>query len=332
MMRRGSLLAVAVGVLAFLVLAHPLRADVIHFKDGGTMEGEVTKETEDAVTIKTQSATLTVPTSLIERIEKKKPLAKAYQQKLAVAKTVEDFHALLSWCEEKSLDTKEVRAKLRDAVAARRRAEHPTTYCKVCQAYGDVTCEKCQGTGAVSKLCGACAAEGKTVCDLCAGKGRVGCTRCDSRGKRTVRCSRCKGTGTARCSRCGGAGRVKCRSHKRRFGSSREYLRCPNCGSSGPPGRVTCPKCNNSYYLRTFTCPKCSGRGKVDVTCSSCAGKGTVQCLRCGATGYRSCAQCKGKGEAQATCDSCKGGGLVSCKTCAGRGLITPRAVRTRSR
>ncbi len=295
------------------------------------MEGKVIKKTENTLTIKTQSATLTLPMSLIERIEKKKPLAEAYREKLAAAKTVEDFQALLRWCEENSLDTREVRSKLRDSVAARRRAQHPAAYCKACQAYGDVTCEKCRGTGAVSKPCGACAAKGKTVCDLCAGQARVGCTRCSSSGKLPVRCSQCKGTGIARCSRCDGTGQIKCPHHIRRLGLNREYVVCPNCGNAGPPGWVTCPKCNNSYYLRTFTCPKCSGRGKVDVTCPSCEGRGTVQCLRCGATGYRSCAQCKGKGEAQVTCASCAGGGLVPCKACAGRGVITPRAAGTKS-
>jgi|GEM_PF-3175032 len=330
MSRRGSLLAVVLGVLAFLVLAQFLGADIVHFKDGGTMEGKVTKQTEEEVVIKTRSATMTVPMSLIERIEKKKPLAEVYQEKLAAAKTVEDFQALLRWCEENSQDTKEVRAKLRDAVAARRRAQHPTTYCKACQAYGDVTCENCRGTGVVAKPCDACEGKGNTVCDLCGGSGRVACTRCDSSGKLTVRCPACKGTGIGKCSRCGGTGRIKCPDHVRRLGPNREYVVCPNCGNAGPPGWVTCPQCHNRYDLRTFTCPKCSGLGQVDVACPSCEGRGTVQCLRCGATGYRSCPECKGRGEVQVTCASCGGGGLVPCKACGGRGVITPQAATTK--
>jgi hypothetical protein len=125
-----------------------LFGEVLHLKNGQTVEGQIVKETDDYVVIRRQSAEMTFPHSDIERIETK---SEEYGERLAKARTADELRALIAWCGEQKLDAKEAQARLRDAVAGERRANNPTTYCTKCNAYGDLVCSKCGGTGVTWK-------------------------------------------------------------------------------------------------------------------------------------------------------------------------------------
>jgi len=330
MKRRGALLIVLAAALALLTLTHPLKADVLHLKSGQTLEGKIIRETEDAIVIQKQAGTLTVPRDIIERIERKKSSLEIYQEQLAAAKTPNDLEALIRWCEAHDFDTREAREKLRNAVAAGRRVEHPNTYCQRCQAYGDVACEKCRGTGTTTGVCDHCAGSRTVICDLCGGSGRSQCGRCNGLGSKTVSCTACRGTGRGRCSKCRGVGHIKCFNHVRYIGAG--SARCPHCRQRGGPGQIICPRCYDRRGQVTFPCRKCSQTGKVEIPCPLCGGRTTVQCLRCSARGSCACGICKGRGSMQTTCTTCAGRKRVPCSACGGTGLVTPKKTATKSR
>jgi hypothetical protein len=237
-------------VLLLLAFASALAADVVHLKSGSKVEGRITKSTPEAVTIETQTAVLTYPRDVIDKIERGPSLLDVYRGKVAAAKTVEDYQELLSWCEANRFDTAEVKQKLRDAVATRRRAENPDSYCRECAAYGQVGCQKCRGggsslqdrgTGKASLPCAKCGGQGTETCTSCGGSGQAPCVRCNSTGSVPAKCNVCNGTGIDRCPRCGGWGTFTCPNHVRHIGAGDS--RCPTCGSRGVPGQVDCPVC-----------------------------------------------------------------------------------------
>jgi len=321
----------ASSVLLALALASVLAADVVYLKSGSKVEGRIAKETPEAVIIETQSATLTYPRDLIEKIEREPSLLEMYREKLAAAKTVEDYQELLSWCEANRFDTGDAKEKLRHAVASRRRAENPDTYCQECAAYGQIGCEKCRragstlqdrGSGKAALPCTQCRGQGTERCVRCGGTGQAPCVRCNSSGSVSAKCNVCDGSGIDRCPRCGGAGTITCPSHERHIGTGSGS--CPTCGKRGAPGQVDCPVCRWSRPPMQ-PCSTCKATGQVSVPCPSCLGTRTVQCRSCGAKGVRACSGCRGKGTVESSCPKCQGEGLVPCAACQGRGTSPPK-------
>jgi hypothetical protein len=96
--RRILALGLAVGLLAL-----GAAADVLHMKDGRTVEGHVLEETASVVRIKTVLGVLEFKRAEIERIERKKGDVQEYDERFARAKTGDEFHALGLWAEQKRM-------------------------------------------------------------------------------------------------------------------------------------------------------------------------------------------------------------------------------------
>jgi hypothetical protein len=293
-----------------------LAADVVYLKSGSKVEGRIAKETPEAVIIETQSATLTYPRDLIEKIEREPSLLEMYREKLAAAKTVEDYQELLSWCEANRFDTGDAKEKLRHAVASRRRAENPDTYCQECAAYGQIGCEKCRragstlqdrGSGKAALPCTQCRGEGTERCSRCGGTLQAPCVRCKSTGLVLTKCNACDGTGRNWCRRCNGSGRIAFPGYRTRH----------------DPAQVDCPDCRG--VRSTWPCSACKATGQISVPCPSCLGKRTVQCTRCDRKGVVACSGCGGKGTVEGACPKCQGEGLVPCVACQGTGISPPK-------
>ena len=320
-------------VLLALAFASTLLADVLHLKNGSKVEGRIVKETPEGVTVETQTAVLTYPRGVIERVERGLSPLDIYREKLAAAKTVEDYQGLLSWCEANRFDAAEVKERLRQAVAERRRAENPDTYCRECASYGQVGCEKCsragsslqdRGTGKAALPCTQCGGQGTKSCATCAGTGKSPCRRCNSTGSVPANCTVCNGTGRDRCPRCGGLGTIACPSHERHAGPGSRP--CSTCGKQGGPGQVDCPACS-PYSSRPpeQPCSACQATGRISVPCRLCRGTGNL-CLGCEGTGVRACSGCGRKGTVEGPCPNCQGEGLVPCAACQGTGISPPMA------
>jgi hypothetical protein len=81
-MRSKPNLAVrALAVLALLACA--ARADVVHYKDGRTLEGTITKRTATEITVKTDFGTIVVPLSKVAKIEERKTAAQELEARRA---------------------------------------------------------------------------------------------------------------------------------------------------------------------------------------------------------------------------------------------------------
>ena len=345
-------------VFLLLVLAGPSFGDILHLNNGHTVEGQIVKETDDYVVIRRQTAEMTIRKSEIERVERTKTKSDEYSERLAKARTSDELRALIAWCEEQKLDAKEAHARLRDVIAEERRANNPKSYCTKCNAYGDLVCSECGGTGVTWKPCSTCDAGGTVVCNLCRsysatlGLGRVPCRACNGAGSVVVACPDCNGTGVRTCSLCGGSGRTVCRMCKGRGskvcptclggGTVTERVRgmvggnwvwlneqrtCPNCLGSGSipcagcAGKGSIP-CNACAQKGWFTCATCGGAKQLTVRCGKCNGSGRVACTHCGGRGRVTCSECLGRGKVTSPCSKCEGKGRVTCLNCAGTGIV----------
>jgi hypothetical protein len=82
--RRGSLLKRSAILLAVLVTASGVaRADVIHLKNGGDVEGEIAKESENEVELRIPSGSTTIARAEIDSIERKPTPDQLYEERRA---------------------------------------------------------------------------------------------------------------------------------------------------------------------------------------------------------------------------------------------------------
>jgi hypothetical protein len=78
--------------------------DVIHFKDGRKVEGQILEDTEAHVKIKARLGTITVPKADVLRVERGKGAGLEFPDKLkAAGGKLEGLVSLLGWCKEKNL-------------------------------------------------------------------------------------------------------------------------------------------------------------------------------------------------------------------------------------
>jgi len=114
--RWGPLATAAALLVVFFVLgAVDARADVLHMKDGRTVEGKLLGETKQEVRIKTRVGVLTFKTAEIERIERKKSDVEVFDERFAAAKTADAFHELGLWAKKKRM-SKGAKACMKEAL------------------------------------------------------------------------------------------------------------------------------------------------------------------------------------------------------------------------
>ena len=70
---------------ALACLALPVAGDVVHFKNGGSIEGQIVA-TPTGVIVRVPSGDIAIPSDTIARIEKKESLLEQYQQRAAAIK------------------------------------------------------------------------------------------------------------------------------------------------------------------------------------------------------------------------------------------------------
>jgi hypothetical protein len=100
--------ACAVGaVLATMaagIFATPTMADVLHLKNGGSVEGTITEKTASSYTVRTIVGTVTLPAEAVERVEEKPSILDEYLERREQASdTPEAQVALAQWCDEQGL-------------------------------------------------------------------------------------------------------------------------------------------------------------------------------------------------------------------------------------
>jgi hypothetical protein len=114
---RNALLAL---VSLLVVLAGGLaRADVVHLRSGGQIEGKVLEETADAIRVRTRFGVQTIARSEVVKIERKETAEEVYARRLASLEPgdVEGLLDLARFCKEQRL-TAEWKATLERVVAA----------------------------------------------------------------------------------------------------------------------------------------------------------------------------------------------------------------------
>ncbi len=78
--------------------------DVIHFKDGRKVDGQLLEETETGVKIKARLGTITVPKADVLRVERGKGAGVEFPDRFkAAGGKLEGLASLLAWCKEKNL-------------------------------------------------------------------------------------------------------------------------------------------------------------------------------------------------------------------------------------
>ena len=130
------------------------------------------------------------------------------------------------------------------------------------QAYIDVQCDSCSGSGEVE--CNNCDGDGEVDCRSCDGDGQHDCYYCND-GK--VECSSCDGDGN--------------QTEEDDEGEEIE-VECSSCEGSGQED-----------------CSECSGMGNFE--CHSCDGKGTETCQCCSGNGNEYCDECGGNGDVESS-------------------------------
>lgn len=101
--RRPRSRFLVLGCALALLLAPPLRADVLVLDDGRRIEGTILAEGPKEVEIKTRFGTFTFARAEIVEIIKGKTREQEYEERLAACETAQEFYELGLWCEEKKL-------------------------------------------------------------------------------------------------------------------------------------------------------------------------------------------------------------------------------------
>jgi len=84
-------------------LAMPARADVVHLRDGRSLEGTVTKETADKVVLETRFGPMEFARKDVLSIDKGKTKSQEFDERWKKAKSAEDFYELGKWADENKL-------------------------------------------------------------------------------------------------------------------------------------------------------------------------------------------------------------------------------------
>ena len=276
-------------LLAVLLLAPMLCADVVVLKSGRRIEGKVVQEGETVV-IRVGTIKTSFPQSQVKEVIRKTPPREelAERRERLDPKDAGAHYELGLWCLDKKLPVR-AEALFRDCMridpnhaAARKylgfvqRDGKWVTLCRHCRGKGKADCERCGGRG-----------QEKITCPKC-DNGRVPCTTCRARGYFT--CKTCDGRGTLRCNACNGRGRVYCGYNdwgniyyaKCKACSGRGVVDCPQCIA----GKIDCKHCKNGRSR----CPACDGRGHTYERCAACEGERQVRCRFCNGTGIASTA------------------------------------------
>jgi len=92
--------------MAIFLLAGFSYPDVIHFKDGRKVEGEIISKDDKIIKIKTKFGTQEFPVEDIERIETKQTTEAEYQERVKNTnpEDVDAVFALIDWCKANNLD------------------------------------------------------------------------------------------------------------------------------------------------------------------------------------------------------------------------------------
>lgn len=78
--------------------------DVVHFKDGRKVTGQVLEQTEQVVKIKAKLGSMTIPAADVAKVERGKGAGLEFPAQLAAApKTAEGMSKLLAWCQTQGL-------------------------------------------------------------------------------------------------------------------------------------------------------------------------------------------------------------------------------------
>jgi len=324
-----------IGLLSAIVLcALPAVADVVHLKDGRTVEGKIVAETPDHVEVKQRYGTIKIDRKEIKRIEAVVSKTEQYERALKEAKTLEEFRKLVAWCDENEVAGSEARKRVEDLEIVLKKENNPN-WCRPCDARGVVNCAPCNAQGTVTVECRACGSEGKFRCSACPGSvGKVTCAGCAGDAKVLAPCAACGGDGAASCDGCRGTGKTRCSG----CGGSRyrteyydEVIRDALgrvIGTRRATRQVVCVGCNGTGSLQcarcvgagTLPCTPCGTKGSVVVVCPKCRGAGATTCATCKGSGALDCAKCK-DGANVVTCDFCRGKRRAKCRPCGGSGI-----------
>lgn len=107
-------------LLVLAVLAAPGRADVIHYKDGRTLEGRIVARTATELTVETDFGTIKVALSKVDRIEEKRTPREELEVRRAAIDDGDDaaLFELALWARDQALQQDHV-ALLHEVIAAR---------------------------------------------------------------------------------------------------------------------------------------------------------------------------------------------------------------------
>ncbi|NOZ19959.1 MAG: hypothetical protein GXP25_02610 [Planctomycetes bacterium] len=149
--------------------------------------------------------------------------------------------------------------------------------CFECNGTGWVECKQCGGRGLKRLICNACAGKGTKPCEFCGMKGRLGAKKCPiCKGTKEAPCEFCKGKGYIEvvCDACAKHPCPLCRGRKRK-----PIGPCPDCKGTGrvaTGGGMDCPKCGGTgIAVSDEPCPRCGGSGvKGETRCPACKGTG----------------------------------------------------------
>lgn len=100
--RFGPLIPFA--LLAFSLLAPAVRADTVHLRQGGDVEGQILEQTSENVRVRTLVGVMNVPTDSIDHIDKGATVFDEYDTRRAKAgETAAEQVDLARWCDSKGL-------------------------------------------------------------------------------------------------------------------------------------------------------------------------------------------------------------------------------------
>ncbi len=99
-------------LIAFLFFPCILLADVVHLKDGGVVEGDVTDQGDKVIVKIKDGMEVTIDWKNIDRIEKKKSINAEYRERLAAVEdnSADGCYRLGLWCKEHGLESEARRA------------------------------------------------------------------------------------------------------------------------------------------------------------------------------------------------------------------------------
>jgi len=101
----------ALALALVLALAAAARADTLILKDGRRVDGTIVRETTQSVVLKDEKGETEYARDQVAGIERGKSVRELYKEKLAAAKTADEYFAVGQWALEQKLKTKEKEEK-----------------------------------------------------------------------------------------------------------------------------------------------------------------------------------------------------------------------------